>query len=447
MRPFYLTICVFLLFQTNSGITQSLKPFIGQSSIPSESDLICPIQNYLGSFENSGYQLGDTVHDFTLYDTAFRFFTLSESLKKGKPVLLISSSYTCPIFRGKIPIINQLYEKYKNQVDMYVVYTVEAHPNLDISPYFGKVNTGATNIKENILYRQPIHYGDRLAIIKDMLQNVQLDVPVIIDGPCNEWWYHYGPAPNNATLIDTNGVVRIKHAWFDRDPDDIFCDLISYLQPGTVCDSIPTGTGKFTFSMISDSVIYGQSGSSLYAVGRIENNSNATVKIEVRRLLNNMPAQWSSSICLDVCYPTEVDSTQISLKPNQSMDLIVDFFTGPIADEGSVRIGLKNIDDSQNRNIMRVKAITQDVTDAKSISENQENFISIYPQPARSSLSIYSDAFSYYQLYSPNGKLIYSGAFDEHILLDIQNLTAGIYILKLSDEQGKCTLRKVIIQT
>lgn len=77
---------------------------------------------------------------------------------------------------------------------------------------------------------------------------------------------------------------------------------------------------------------------------------------------------------------------------------------------------------------MRVKAITQDVTDVKSISENQENFISIYPQPARSSLSIYSDAYSYYQLYSPNGKLIYSGAFDEHILLIFKiSLQESIY--------------------
>lgn len=79
------------------------------------------------------------------------------------------------------------------------------------------------------MYRQPIIYADRLKIVEDLLNAYNLEVPVFIDGPCNEWWLHFGPAPNNATLIDATGIVRIKHAWFDREPDNILCELKNIL--------------------------------------------------------------------------------------------------------------------------------------------------------------------------------------------------------------------------
>jgi len=439
-------IAIFIIFSfANRSLSQSLKPFIGQNSIPKLNDSICQISNYLGSFDDSGYQLGDTVNDFQLYAKDFTSYKLSELLQKGKPVLLISASYTCPIFRGKIPIINQLHSLYKNQLEILVVYTVEAHPDKDISPYFGKVNTGATNIKENILFRQPVLYGDRIKIVEEMLTNNTLEVPVIVDGPCNEWWRYYGPAPNNATLIDLEGIVRIKHSWFDRDPNDIICDIKKYFNPGITCDSIIQGTGQFTFNMISDTILFGQPNDALYAVGKIYNNSTSTVKIEIKRLLNNMPNGWSSSMCLDVCYPTTTDSTQITLKPNQSLDMIVDFFTGPSADEGSVRIGLRNIDDTRNRSTMRAKAITSEITGTKNQEENDLKSIAIYPQPAFSSVSLVSNYYTSYELYDSKGRRCTCGRFSNSIEVDVRDLNPGIYSIKFINPNGISSFKKLIL--
>lgn len=421
-----------------------LKPFIGLDSEPNLSDSICTIPNYLDNFTKSGYQPGDTVNDFKLFQKDGQSFVLSEGLATGIPVLLISSSYTCPVFRGKVQEINELVKTYKGKVQVYVVYTVEAHPDLDISPYFGRVNTGAQNINEGILFRQPLSYGERLNIIEAMLADIKLDAPVIIDGPCNSWWQHYGPAPNNATFIDTNGIVQIKQAWFDRSPDDIFCDIEQYFNPGKKCDSIPAGAGSFSFTMVTDTMITGALNSTMYAQGTIENNSTSNVTIEVRRLQNSLPINWLSSICLDVCYPTDVDSTQITLKPGQKMQLIIDIFSNDVAGTARVRMGMRNVNNTQNRAIMQISASASDVTASNEVKSNEGPEVVVYPKPAKSYLKIRSSKYNQYKLFDQEARVFKSGWIDGNETIDRSDLPAGLYFLKLTNEAKEVYFTKVL---
>lgn len=69
--------------------------------------------------------------------------------------------------------------------------------------------------------------------------------------------------------------------------------------------------------MSTDTLIKGEVNSTMYVSGIIQNTSNVPVSIDVKRLVNNMPVDWSSSICLDVCYPTSVDSTRITLRAKE----------------------------------------------------------------------------------------------------------------------------------
>ena len=420
-----------------------LKPFIGLNQLPQANDLICPIPNYLGSFTDSGYHKGDTVHDFNLYNKDSEPWRLSEFLKTGKPVLLISSSYTCPIFRGKIPIINELQRLYKDQLEIIVFYTVEAHPDKDISPYFGKVNTGAVNQKDGILYRQPIIYADRLKIVEDLLNAYNLEVPVFIDGPCNEWWLHFGPAPNNATLIDATGIVRIKHAWFDREPDNILCELKKYFDPLNSCDSIPNDVGEFSFMMSTDTLIKGEVNSTMYVSGIIQNTSNVPVSIDVKRLVNNMPVDWSSSICLDVCYPTSVDSTRITLRAKEKMNLIVDFFTASLAAKGSVRLGMRNVNNTLNRAFMNATAITEEIVVSNDNAYTEE-YLRIYPNPVSSHFIINANQFDSYRLYDAKGVLVQIGSLTSVTRIEKCNLTSGIYIIQVTSSGGTIFYRKLL---
>src|SRR5687768_11128860 len=239
-----------------------LKPSIGLSSIPGDNTAICAIPLYTGSFDSSGLQAEDTAFDFKLYSISGDSFLLSEKLSHGKPVLLIAGSYTCPVFRNKVAVINSIAATYAGQIEIAIVYTLEAHPTV-ISPYFGYINVTQANQNAGILYDQPHTYGERKTICGDLLQAMTVQVPVYLDGPCNSWWSMYGPAPNNAYLIDTNGIIFAKHGWFDRHPDnDIVCDIDSLLGAGG-CNSTPSN-GTFILEQVSTTVS-GFPGEILYA--------------------------------------------------------------------------------------------------------------------------------------------------------------------------------------
>jgi hypothetical protein len=73
---------------------------------------------------------------------------------------------------------------------------------------------------------------------------------------------------------------------------------------------------------------------------------------------------------------------------------------------------------------------------------------SIYPNPASSNLNIYAENRASFQaeLYSPQGNLVKQKSLSQTDgLLDISNLSAGIYLLKLKTSSGSVH-RKIIVQ-
>jgi len=53
-------------------------------------------------------------------------------------------------------------------------------------------------------------------------------VPVLVDEIDNPLWCTYGPAPNIAYLIGTNGTVVIRQDWFD--PAGMESAILAYLN-------------------------------------------------------------------------------------------------------------------------------------------------------------------------------------------------------------------------
>ena len=138
MRFLYIFIFIFLVGRLVAQPV--LRPAIGLYALPQDTEQVCTPPLYLGSFYMSGLQAGDTAFDFTLYDLNGDSLRLGEALSYGKPVLLIAGSYTCPVFRQKSSVINDVISFYAGQVDVYIIYTLEAHPDGDTSVYFGYVN-------------------------------------------------------------------------------------------------------------------------------------------------------------------------------------------------------------------------------------------------------------------------------------------------------------------
>ncbi len=425
-----------------SACAQPLLPSIGIGNLPADTDPVCTIPFYNGNFYTSGKQVGDTMADFTIYDLNGTAFNLATELAKGKPVLLIAGNYTCPVFRKQVPSINNVISTYSTQISTLVYYGVEAHPT-DTSPYFGYVNTTTANINAGILYAQPTTYGQRKQLVSDMLNDpaIPLLAPVYIDGPCNNLWSYYGPAPNNSYLIDTNGIIFSKHGWYDKYPDDIICDIDSLLGNPTSCGS-GNNNGTFILNVLSADTVWGNPGNTLSINAELVNNSPNNVLVLLRRMANNMAPGCASSMCADVCYSTSTDTVTILIAPGDTQDFHFYFYTSSTGfDTSHARMRFRNVNNANNIYTVNFYGIT---TNALGISNAvvSRNKVKGFPNPARDRIQV-SASFPVKAIDITDiaGKIIISNADPG---CDISKLKEGLYFLQVSGKNGEMSSVKFI---
>lgn len=136
--------------------------------------------------------------------------------RRERPILLISGSYTCDVTRESMQLIDSLFSKFRRQVDIYLVNTLEAHPDDSPSPYSAEpeVWLARSNIKGGIAAPQPKTMEERSSLAEKWIKESDIKLPVLLDGPNNEFWNFVGQAPNMAVLVN-EGVVVLKQSWFD----------------------------------------------------------------------------------------------------------------------------------------------------------------------------------------------------------------------------------------
>ena len=432
-----------LIMRTLLKLFVLILPFSALAQVPNDEDSICPITIYNGNFEESGFEKGDEVEDFILYDLQNQAYSFNKD-SLLKPVLLINGSYTCPVFRNKINTINSIWNDYKNLVDIKVIYTVEAHPETDISPYSGNVWTTQQNYDDEVLYRQALTYGDRKSTALDMVNATELKVPVILDDTCNTWWLKYGPAPQNAYLIDTNGRVFSKHPWFDRSPSDIECDLDSLLFQGSCNQNGNQGILEWT--LIENDTISGSPNDVLTIKGIIVNSSTTDdALVGIYRLQNNIPLGWSTAMCTDICLDSGVDTTFVSIAPLDTQWYTMYFYTDETPDQGSVRIGFRNENVAGNQVAQYFFGSTDN---SVGIIKQEKVDIRLMPNPVKDELTIQLNAIenSKIRIFNLMGEMVYFSSIEENFSRhNLNHLPEGIYtciIETMVDIQSK----KLIIQ-
>jgi hypothetical protein len=410
----------------------SLLPHIGLVAAPANSDPICTIPVYTGEMDTSGYSEGNPVPDFTLYKTNGDSVRLSDELALGKPVLLVGGNYTCPIFRQKIVELNNIATYYSGQLKVYVVYGVEAHPIVDPSPYSGFVWTTSQNNNEGVLYEQPDTYGDRLEMIDSLEANYNIIPEILVDGPCNQWWQNFGPAPNNAYLIDTNGIVRAKQGWFQRAPENLWCDIDSLLGTNSGNCTTVGNNGYFNFSLTDiDSTAYGVPTDVLSIHGILRNlSSTDNVEINISKQFINIPTDWSTALCGDICYAPTVNSTNVTIAPSDSLNFTFYFYTGASADSGYVKVRFKNLNAPINTVNQRFFGVT---FDPLGISENTFSTLNLYPNPTTENITFSTDLLTgkSYFIIDNSGRVLINGILKNKTELPIENLSKGMYYLKI----------------
>lgn len=429
MKTIYAVLLTLIFLHCLLPLHAQPAPFIGVNAAPQASDAICPEPVFTGSFYTSGYPVGSLVGDFKLYDGSGDSLVLSQALSSGKPVLLISGSLTCPIFRNKLPVINQVVSAYAGLLDVYVIYTLEAHPT-DTSVYFGYINITSQNQTDGILFPSPQNYGGRLALVDTLLQNYTLSAPVFIDGPCNPWWRNFGPAPNNAYVIRPNGTVALHHGWFDRSPRNIFCELDTFLGVTSgLCSSSGSG-GSFTVNILNQTAT-GAPGTTLFAYADLINSDTLDCEIDIMKLQEQLPSGWETSFCADICYGIQDDSIRIVLPAGDTMHFSLDYFTTLLPDTGNVRLGFRNVNHPNNQFAFWTKGDTRTPVSTHP-SEQSESLPLSQPNPFKDCLIIPGKAENHFKIWSLEGRELMSGIVSENNPI-CPEIPGGLYLLEVNN--------------
>jgi hypothetical protein len=423
---------LFMMILAGAGVSGQviLKPFIGLESLPADTEAVCEIPWRIGGgFDTLGFNISDTVPDFTLYDPSGVAYNLRSQLETGKPVLLVTGSYTCPVFRNHIIELNELKNQFGELVSIFIIYTVEAHPDSDISPYYGYVNVSAQNFQEGILFGQSKTYGERKIMVDTMLKSMLISVPVLLDGPCNNFWNSFECGPNTAYLIRPDGVIFSKHGWFNQEPQNM-TDDINLLLGNTVDPDSVTYNGHFTFEMTDDPEAQVAPGATAYLHGTIRNTDDANgVLVEIVKKSVLLPDDWMSSLCTDVCYSPAVDSAALYLAPNSSQVFTMDIYTSPVPDSGSVEVIFRN--HAFPGEVFSQWFRTSTINDGSGSAR-------IYPNPTNGSFLLQrsvGSADAALSIYNLQGELMMNATIsDELTAFDISGYPAGIYFVRVGGQ-------------
>jgi hypothetical protein len=216
------------IFVTFSTLATAIADPLAQVD-PKEVDLTKDVgpSSYYASISHPPViepKAGQPAIDFTLDSLDGKSISLKE-ISSDKPIVIISASASCPIYRNVMFQVENLRKKYADKIKVLLIYTLEAHPAIDPSPYTENALgqwTLAVNVQDRILVRQPLDYAARQQIALAMADRYQLDrSSILVDDKDNSFWQSYGKFPNSLFLIDRMRKVYFSEAWAfnSRDPE------------------------------------------------------------------------------------------------------------------------------------------------------------------------------------------------------------------------------------
>ncbi len=167
-------------------------------------------------FLQSGTSEGEPLPNFTFSDLDGNEHSIKSLLKK--PLILVTSSLTCPVARSRVPELSALVEGLGDSVRRIIIYTREAHPVVDPAPHAdGKEWVTDANRSERILHRQPRDLERRMALARKFADGWAEGFEVLVDGMENTFYNHMGTAPCMGILLGTDGVVLKKYGWLESE--------------------------------------------------------------------------------------------------------------------------------------------------------------------------------------------------------------------------------------
>jgi len=138
---------------------------------------------------------GDAAPDFTPADMAGKEAVRLSSLR-GKPVVLVFGSCTCPPFVRSMEAVEQLYKQYHDRAHFVLVYVREAHPT-----------DGWAQPNNAFQIRSPRSIDERRQVARDFAAKLKLSVPIVVDSIDDKVEAIYSVWPNRMIIIDAEGNI------------------------------------------------------------------------------------------------------------------------------------------------------------------------------------------------------------------------------------------------
>lgn len=194
-----------------------------------------PYRSFVRLFERKAPDVGDMAPDVPLWDLETKSMVRLGEIAPDLPLLLVFGSYSCPIFRSHLDDLERVAEAYRGQLEIVIVYTLEAHPT-DENPYVRGIWLSQVNEALDVRIRQHRSMEERLSVVNNPPPGLETPVRVLVDlmehietvdnladiGSShpgnNPAWKAYGLLPNSAFLVDTAGRIAFRTAWFDSGP-------------------------------------------------------------------------------------------------------------------------------------------------------------------------------------------------------------------------------------
>ena len=95
--------------------------------------------------------------------------------------------------------LNEIYARYKDQVQFFIVYIREAHP--------AEGWQVPNNLIEDILYNEPATEDDRTQVAAACQIGLDLHMPMLVDGIDNDVDKKYVGLPMRLFLVDGDGKI------------------------------------------------------------------------------------------------------------------------------------------------------------------------------------------------------------------------------------------------
>ena len=176
---------------------------------------------YYGDYMDmsGGYNVGDTVFDFTAYDFDGNPINLYDQLAGERPVVLVSGSVSCIRFRNVFdPLVpgqevwaarTFIYD-HQDDFNWIFIYGVEAHPTDGNCP-----SNCPPTINTDTAVVQPAVYFERRWAMHDWENSTEHDMPftMFADNPDNSIYNNFFQRPFGLLALNCDGTVGIRADW------------------------------------------------------------------------------------------------------------------------------------------------------------------------------------------------------------------------------------------